>query len=175
MQFCTVLLLWSGVRPPGACTGDGGENHTNHFWWQGKFYRLEDESGTGEEKPLTSGMESGTVRSSESPEPDIQIGRSLGAKAKNYEILDLQTGEWYEFVEGTALQDVHIFAGKGTKTPYRKAADFATCYGSQASDWQHVKGVGHIAASDGDRMAEVHWSQCEGIGRKEFFIKKWLD
>lgn len=23
----------------GARTGDGGENHTNHFWWQGKFYR----------------------------------------------------------------------------------------------------------------------------------------
>ena len=31
-------LLW-------ARTGDGGEDHTNHFWWQGKFYRLDDETG----------------------------------------------------------------------------------------------------------------------------------
>lgn len=29
----------------GARYGDGGENHTNHFWWQGKFY-----SRTGREK-----------------------------------------------------------------------------------------------------------------------------
>ena len=29
----------------GARTGDGGEDHTNHFWWQGKFYRLDDETG----------------------------------------------------------------------------------------------------------------------------------
>ena len=33
----------------GARTGDGGENHTNHFWWQGKFYRLDDEDGSGTE------------------------------------------------------------------------------------------------------------------------------
>lgn len=33
----------------GARTGDGGENHTNHFWWQGKFYRLDDEDGSGPE------------------------------------------------------------------------------------------------------------------------------
>lgn len=33
----------------GARTGDGGENFTNHFWWQGKFYRLDDEDGSGTE------------------------------------------------------------------------------------------------------------------------------
>ncbi len=33
----------------GARTGDGGEDWTNHFWWQGKFYRLDDEDGSGTE------------------------------------------------------------------------------------------------------------------------------
>ena len=48
-------------------------------------------------------------------------------------------------------------------------------YGGEISDWQHAKGRAIINTEDGDIPAEVHWSQCEGIGKVEFFIKKWLE
>ena len=107
--------------------------------------------------------------------PDIMFGRSLGAKAKNYKVMDLETGEMFSFVEGSKLQNVEVFAGKGTGTPYRKAYKYANRIGGKPEDWQHVKGNGWIAATDADRFAEVHWSQCEGFGKHDFFVKRWLD
>lgn len=106
---------------------------------------------------------------------DIMIGRSLGAKAKNYDVLDLATGERYHFAEGTRLQNVEVFAGKGARKPYKKAPLFADKYGGKPEDWQHAKGFGVLATDEGDLRAEVHWSQCEGIGKVEFFIKEWLE
>ena len=107
--------------------------------------------------------------------PDIQIGRSVGAKALNYGVMDLETGEMFKFVEGTRLQDVEVFAGKGTKTIYEKAYKYADKKGGKLEDWQHVKGKGWLETAEGDRKAEVHWSQCEGIGKFDFFVKRWLD
>ena len=89
--------------------------------------------------------------------------------------MDLQTGEMYHFAEGTKLQDVEVFAGKGTKTPFRKADKYAERYGGEAKNWQHVKRFGTLDTPDGDRNAEVHWVQCQGFGKHEFFIKEWLD
>lgn len=107
--------------------------------------------------------------------PSIQIGRSLGAKAANYKIMDLVTGEMFELSEGSIIQNIKVFAGKGSKIEYRKAYKYAEMYGGKVEDWQHVKGDALIAAIDGDRPAEVHWSQCEGIGRFDFFVKRWKD
>lgn len=101
--------------------------------------------------------------------PDIEIGKSLSAKAKNYIVMDLQTGERYHFVEGTKIQNVEVFAGKGTKKEFRKAQKYANRCGGRPEDWQHAKGFGLLATPDGDREAEVHWVQCPGIGQFEFF------
>jgi SPP1 gp7 family putative phage head morphogenesis protein len=106
---------------------------------------------------------------------DIVIAKSVGAKAKNYEVMDLSTGEMFHFVEGTKIQNVEVFAGKGAKSPYRKAYVYANEYGGKIEDWQHVKGFGWLETPEGDRHAEVHWSQCEGIGKHDFFVKRWLD
>lgn len=106
--------------------------------------------------------------------PDIQIGRSVGAKAKNYEVMDLSTGEMFRFVEGTRIQNVEVFAGKGSSVVYRNAYKYADRHGGNAEDWQHVKGIGWLDTDDGDRQAEIHWSQCEGFGKHDFFVKKWL-
>ena len=103
------------------------------------------------------------------------IGRSLGAKAKNYKVLDLETGEYFYFVEGTGLKNVEVFAGPNSRKPYEKAYKFAEKYGGAINDWQHVKGVGWLETPEGIRLAEVHWSQCAGIGKVEFFVKKWKD
>lgn len=34
---------------------------------------------------------------------DIEIGKSLSVKAKNYNIMDLQTGDTFHFSEGTKI------------------------------------------------------------------------
>lgn len=108
-------------------------------------------------------------------ESDIIIGRSVGAKALNYDVMDLNTGEIFHFVEGSKIQNVKVFAGKGTRVTFRKAEKFAARYGGAPKDWQHVKGFGVLATDEGDRDAEVHWVQCADIGKFEFFVKEWLD
>ena len=107
--------------------------------------------------------------------PDISIGRSLGAKAQNFDIMDLETGEHFQLVEGTHLQNVEVFAGKGTKSEYRNAEKYATDIGGSAADWQHVKGVGAVDYYGESRKASIHWSQCEKYGKYDFFIKEWLE
>lgn len=108
------------------------------------------------------------------PGRDIIIGRSVGAKALNYDVMDLDTGEIFHFVEGTKIQNVQVFAGKGTRVTFRKAEKFASRYGGKAADWQHAKGFGVLDTPDGNREAEVHWVQCTDIGKFEFFVKEWL-
>lgn len=49
------------------------------------------------------------------PETNIQIGRSLGAKALNYDIKDPHTGRIFRFLEGTTIRNVEVFAGKGVR------------------------------------------------------------
>ena len=107
--------------------------------------------------------------------PDVPIGRSLGAKLRDYEVMELDTGEMFRFVEGSRLQNVKVFAGKGTKVRYNNAWKYAQYYGGNEEDWQHVKGFGLLETWDGDRRAEVHWSQCNGIGLYDFFVKRWLE
>ena len=107
--------------------------------------------------------------------PDIPVLRSLGAKAVNYDIMDLATGDMYRLVEGTKLTNVEVFAGKGVHSEYRNAYKYANAHGGNVEDWQHVKGVGYVDTDEGERKAELHWSQCENIGKFDFFIKRWLD
>lgn len=107
--------------------------------------------------------------------PDEIIGRSVGAKSKNYDILDLSTGSVYHLVEGTRLQNVEVFAGKGTRTEFRDAIKYSQRYGGELSDWQHAKGVGIVNTPGGGTKAELHWIQCEGVGKKEMFVKEWLE
>lgn len=106
---------------------------------------------------------------------DIQLPKSVGARWSNYDILDLETGQKYKFSEGTRLQDVQVFAGKGVRMPFRKAQKYADLYGGDPKNWQHVKGIATIDTSDGTRKAEVHWFQCVGVGKVRFKVKRWLD
>ena len=107
--------------------------------------------------------------------PDIGIGRSVGAKSSNFDIMDLKTGEHFQLAEGSRLQNVKVFAGKGAAASYRNAIAFAREYGGEPENWQHVKGIGFVDFYGECRKAELHWSQCEGVGKFEFFIKEWLE
>ena len=106
---------------------------------------------------------------------DEFVRKSVGARSRNYDIMDLATGEVYHLADGSKLQDKKVFAGKGTNVPYRKAQKYAERYGGRPEDWQHVKAIGVVHTEDGDFLAEIHWSQCDGIGKQEMFIKEWLE
>ena len=42
--------------------------------------------------------------------------------------------------------------------------------------WRKLKGVAHICLANGKvRLAELHWYEAHGIGRKEIKRKKYLD
>lgn len=42
--------------------------------------------------------------------------------------------------------------------------------------WRKRKGVARVRLDDGSvRVAEVHWYEATGIGRKELKIKRYLD
>lgn len=120
--------------------------------------------------------ESGIIELPETlPLEDIQIFRTLSARAQNYDIMDLSSGDMFRLAEGTKIQNVQVFAGKGTRVVFRNAQKYAEKYGGIASDWQHVKGFADLNTKDGIQRAEIHWVQCQGIGKKEFFVKRWLE
>jgi hypothetical protein len=42
--------------------------------------------------------------------------------------------------------------------------------------WRKRKGVARVRLEDGtSKLAEVHWYEAHGIGRREFKIKRYLD
>ena len=42
--------------------------------------------------------------------------------------------------------------------------------------WRKLKGIGRIRLSDGRiRLAELHWYEAHGIGKKELKRKRYLD
>lgn len=108
---------------------------------------------------------------------DIHIQKSVGAKSKNYNVLDPDTGEIYHFVEGTRIRNPQVFAGKGGVKPLREAVSegLSEKYGGKPENWQHCKGIGTIDDHGDEVEAEVHWFQEKEAGRHRFKIKKWRE
>ena len=106
---------------------------------------------------------------------DIEIGRSIGAKAKNYVVVDKSTGEEYYFIEGTRLHNAQVFAGKGGVKPLREevAQGLAAEFGGKPEDWQHCKAQGWLDVNGEQIKAEVHWFQ-NGSEKVKFKVKEWL-
>lgn len=98
-------------------------------------------------------------------------------KNKNYDIMDLQTGEKFNLVSGTHLQNVEVFAGKGSKTPLDKAVaeGLSEQIGGKPENWQHCKGIGILDYYGEEREAEIHWFQEKSVGKHKFKIKRWRD
>jgi len=108
--------------------------------------------------------------------PDIQIGRSLGAKFKNYDVVG-PDGTIYNFVEGTKIQNAVVFAGKGTRFPLHDGVPEGLTdeLGGNPENWQHCKGIGILDDNGEERKAEVHWFQETTVGKVKFKVKEWLD
>ncbi len=105
------------------------------------------------------------------------VGRSLGAKGKNYLVFDPVSKRHYPFVEGTRIQNPKVFAGKGGVKPLRPEVVEGLCeqIGGKPSEWQHCKGFGILDCDGKDREAEIHWFQESSVGKHRFKVKEWLD
>lgn len=110
---------------------------------------------------------------------DTIIHKDVGAKFRNYKVVDKTTGVEYEFAPGTRIQNSEVFAGKGTRHPLHEgvAEGLTEEYGGIPSNWQHAKGNGVLldAETGEEYPAEVHWFQEESVGKVKFKVKRWLD
>jgi hypothetical protein len=61
-----------------------------------------------------------------------------------------------------------------TGSSIREIARLRKLYGR--GRWRKRKGVARVRLEDGAvRLAEVHWYEAHGIGRREFKIKHYID
>ena len=69
------------------------------------------------------------------------------------------------------ITDVETFA---TGSAIRELPRLRKLYGR--GRWRKRKGIARIRLEDGEELlAEVHWYEAHGIGRKEFRIKRYID
>lgn len=102
----------------------------------------------------------------------INIGKSLGAMAKNYDV-KLPDGTLSKLTEGTDITDIEVFAGKGTTSELRVKHHLVDNYGGKADNWQHVKGRGFVDINGSSKKAMLHWFEEETVGIVEMFVKGW--
>ena len=105
------------------------------------------------------------------PGDTITIGRSVGAKAKNYRV-KLPNGEYTEFAEGTRITDIVTIAGKGKKRTIDEVQRLIYQYPDTVeTEWQKKKGFGYLIDNGEIYKAEVHWYYEPSIGDVEHKVK----
>jgi hypothetical protein len=68
------------------------------------------------------------------------------------------------------ISEIETFA---TGSGIREIARLRRVYGR--GRWRKRKGIGRVRLTDGSvHLAELHWYEATGIGRKEFKIKRLL-
>lgn len=106
-------------------------------------------------------------------QPDVQLPRSVSAKAKDiFAKHDIPVRGETAIKGGSTIKKVNIIGGKGVR---RQIDDINRLVrenpGSKAEEWQKVTG---IAEMSNGKKAEVHWYQAKNIGKIEFKVKRWL-
>lgn len=104
---------------------------------------------------------------------DINIGRSLGAGAKNYPVR-LPGGGKAKIAEGTSITDIKVIAGRGHKTEIRDRFILESNYHIKADRWQKLTGNGFVDEHGIVRPAEIHWYEADGE-RVLMKVKRYKD
>jgi hypothetical protein len=76
---------------------------------------------------------------------------------------------FFEIV-GEINEIVTIAAGRSIRQRRRLNRSYGAAW------WRKRKGIARVRLLDGiERSAEIHWYEADGIGRREFKIKRFLD
>lgn len=103
------------------------------------------------------------------------VGRSLGARAKNYDI-KLPNGEKVRLTEGSRVTNVQVIAGKGRNREIDIVPLLLDRYpGTVEHEWQKLKGVGYIDYHGESYKVNLHWYEEPSVGRVEWKIKPDAD
>lgn len=103
-----------------------------------------------------------------------EIGKSVGAKAKNYDVFNPATGDILHLAEGTRITQPknHIMAGNGRDRQIDCIDWLIDKYGGDAVKWTKEKGFGIVVDEYGElRNVELHWYQEPSVGKVEMKIK----
>ena len=103
-----------------------------------------------------------------------RIGRSVGAKSKNYKVYNPGTGDFVQLAEGTRITQPknHVMAGCGRERQIDCIDWLVDKYGGDAVKWTKEKGFGYVEDEYGDaRQVELHWYQEPSVGKVEMKIK----
>ena len=104
----------------------------------------------------------------------VTIGRSVGAKAKNYKVYNPITGEDMPLTEGTRITQPknHVMAGKGRDRQIDQLQFLLDKYGGEPLEWTKEKGFGYVDDEFGEsHYVELHWYQEPSVGIVRMKIK----
>lgn len=103
--------------------------------------------------------------------PDIQIGRSVGAKFKNYDI-ELPNKEIVHLEEGSRITNIQLIAGKGRNRQIDELPVLLEKFpGSKASEWTKKKGIGFVVFKGENYKVELHWYEEPSAGKVKWKVK----
>lgn len=100
---------------------------------------------------------------------DEYIGKSVGAKVTNYDIL-MPDGSIVHLAEGTYIQNKEVIAGKGVKRQIDEIEGLVRNYGGKAENWRKMKGFATVDLDGKYEQIEIHWYEEPTIGKVK--IKK---
>ena len=112
------------------------------------------------------------------------VPRSLGAVAKVYtakEDTPVRKGHKKDWTlkQGSQVTNIkQIARGHGIKIVGTLIKNHKRPNGAStsATDWTKKKGFGTVVDKNGrERKAELHWYECQGMGKIDFKVKKWKD
>ena len=108
-----------------------------------------------------------------SREPDIQVGRSLGAKYKGDEV-KLPDGSYTNLTEGTRITGIVSIAGKGNGDRIDEIDGLIERFGGNRSEWSKRRGTGYVDDLGMSRRCELHWYEEPSVGRVKMKVKKFF-
>lgn len=111
---------------------------------------------------------------------DIPVGQSLGAAAKKIYVKNetaIKSSEPLYLKQGTYITGVKVIAeGEEIRQVNRLVETYLLPDGTKTkpSDWKKMRGTAQIVGG-AKKRGEVHWYQCENIGKVEWKLKRYLD
>lgn len=113
-------------------------------------------------------------KSSKMDAEEIVDNKSLGAKAKNYDI-ELPNKEIVHLTEGTRITNIETIAGKGRNRQIDEVNDLIARWGGSEFEWQKKKGFGYVDYDGESYRAELHWYEEPTAGRHKWKVKPDAD
>lgn len=111
-------------------------------------------------------------------EQEFLLPRTLSAMAKTFYVKapkSLKQDNWY-LKPGSKVTGVKVIAqGEKIREVQTLIEKYPLPNGelTKVKDWYKVRGTAVVTDGKEERIEEIHWYQCENIGKVEYKLKKW--